>query len=349
MAYTVQRVDFVEYKDLLLSLWQRNFQGVNPGRFSWIYEKNPNGPPVVYLLKHEESQSFVGTMALFPRPMLYKGQLIRAYICGDMAVDSQHRSLGPALSLLKAALKQCDKEDPCMLVSFPNNKSEPLTLRLGYKVLGGNCELVKVLKTRKYILRHCNSPNLATFLSWPLDALLRWRYETLIGLRARKYSYELLAQFDARFDPLWEGLKNACFLIGERKCDYLNWRVKESPYGDCRIFSIFEKQNRKICGYVAFHYGDSRASIIDMAFIGEIVNFKMLFFLFSKYIITHGADSVSISIVGGSNLFLEFKNIGFSSRIVKNKAVIYTSFENDIFEKIILDKYWYMTSIDNDI
>lgn len=349
MTYSIQPADLTEHKDLLVSLWEKNFQEVSPGRFSWIYENNPNGPPTVFLLRHEESQLFVGAMALFPRPIMFKGQSIRSYICGDMVVDNQHRSLGPALSLFKAALKQCDKEAPCVLLSMPSRKSQPVALRVGYEVIGDFCEFTRVLKTRKYLLRSFKSPVIAAAFAWPLDAFLRWRNEVFLITKARGYDFEILSCFDERFDSLLERLKNDFVFIGERNRDYLKWRTRDSPYGTCDIFSIFTKKDKVTCGYVAFYRNDLRVNIVDMAFCEGVLGMQILLTLFCKYMQTQAPDSMSISLTSNPVFLLGLKKIGFAMRGVKNKAVFYASFDKNTIINDILNCNWYLTTADNDI
>ena len=349
MAYTIQVADLKEHQELLVSLWEKNYQGVNLERFSWIYENNPNGAPIVFLLKHEEGQSFVGAVALFPRPLFYRGRTIPSYICGDMVVDSEHRALGPALSLLKAAVKQCDKEDPCILVSFPNEKSKPVALRVGFKVLGDNCEFVKVLKTRDYLLRYCKTPILVDFISWPLDTLLRWRYEHFLGIRARGYDYDVLSEFDTRFDPLWSKIDKNLVFTGVRSRGYLNWRIKDSPYERCEIFVLYARKDKDICGYIAFHCSEVRANIVDLTSSIDTPEFNMLFHLFCKYMKNKGMHSISISLASSSSISSMIKKLGFSMRGFINNVVVYSSFDTNRLVEDILCGKWYLTPADNDI
>lgn len=350
MSYSIQLADITTHKEIVISLWKGNLQDVIPERFPWIYENNPNGPPKVFLLRHEESQTFVGAISLFPRPMFYKGKIVTSYICGDMVVQSQHRSMGPALILLRAAIKLCDQEDPCILVSLPNEKSQPVALRAGYKILGEYCEFVKVMKTRRYLLRYLKSQTLAALFAWPLDVFLHCRYVTFVNaIKIRKYGYEILARFDARFEFLFNKLNLNYDLIGSRNSDYLNWRLEQSPYGGCHIFSIFDKSDGIICGYIAYRYNSIRAQIVDIAFAGDDKDFHILLFLFSGFMTNNGADSISISYAGDNNMQSIMNHLGYYKRGVNNKVVIYSSLDNNNSTDSISQNNWYLTKSDNDV
>jgi hypothetical protein len=349
MVYSTQKARLNEHKDVLITLWGKNFHGLNAGRFSWIYKNNINGTPVVFLLKHEESQTFVGTLTLFQRIFCYKGQRVKAYICGDMAVNSQHRSLGPAVSLFKAAVKQCNGDSPCILLSFPNEKSEPVALRTGFKVLGEYSELVKVIRTRKYLQQHLKVRFLNNVVALLLEVLLRLRFDTFFFGNLGHYSFEVLPCFDQRFDEFWETIKCSYDFLGERDCNYLSWRVGGSPYSENRIFTLFSLKDKKIKGYIAFHLDEGRVIVDDIFCCLDRKIFQVLIFLFSRNQRMNGADSISISFAGNHTMLSGFKNRGFYFRGVISKVVAYASFGGDNFIKNINGGEWYMTSADNDI
>lgn len=350
MSYSTLPADLTKHKELLISLWQNNLKDVSPERFSWIYENNPNGQPKVFLLLHEESQAVVGAISLFPRPFVYQGKTVKSYICGDMVVESQHRSLGPALILLKAAIKHCDQEDPCILISLPNEKSKPVALRVGYKILGEYCEFVKVMKTRRYLLRYLKPQALAALFAWPIDVFLHCRHDIFINaIKSRKYKYEIFEQFDSRFNYLLNNLKSNYDLVGLRNIDYLNWRLVLNPYGKCKIFSIFNKTDKNMYGYIAYRYHSLRANIIDIVFAGGDKGFHILLFLFSGFMMNNGADSISISLAGNDNIKLNMNSLGYYKRSIKNKVVIYSSFDQANIVDIVNNSNWYITKTDNDV
>jgi hypothetical protein len=87
MSYFITKADSKEFKEALLSLWHRNFVRMPNGRYGWIYENNPSGPPLVFLLHHDESNAIVGGISLFTRSAYLKGKPVPEWILGDLVVD----------------------------------------------------------------------------------------------------------------------------------------------------------------------------------------------------------------------------------------------------------------------
>lgn len=349
MSYVIHKADLITHKSSLLELWRRNYGHVVEGRYEWMYERNPAGNPIVFLLYHEQSETYVGSISMFPRA-LYVGQKItKAYICGDMVVDTQHRSLGPAIKLLKATITQCQQENPCVLISVPNDKSEPVTLRVGFKKLDDFVEMTYVLRTKKYLMRHIKSQFLAGVMAFPLDWLICLRYEIFTTLHAKNYHYELVETFDHCIDQTFDAGLDQYSFIGVRDSKFLNWRVSSSPYNKHGIFLLKTKNNNQACGYIAFTQGDNRAHIVDFSSDGKEKTIKMLFLLFTRYQRDQECDSISLDIAAHQSLLGFIKERGFSLRGRKNLIVTFSSLAELDLTKLVDTKPWYLTAADNDI
>jgi hypothetical protein len=236
-----------------------------------------------------------------------------------------------------------------MLVSFPNAQSTPVTLRVGFTAIGDNCEFVKVIRTRSYLFRVCKIPALADVLSWPLDVLLRWRYEWWPGIGGRRYAYDVLQGFDTRFDALWATLADDVALAGVRNREYLNWRVTDSPYGSHEVLALRARHDRGIRGYVAFHCGERRADVVDIAGWAGEADARALLTLFSRCMRQRGVESISLSVAGSSHLRSHLARCGFFLRGVRNTAIVYASFGATTLTDATLGGTWYLTPVDNDI
>jgi GNAT superfamily N-acetyltransferase len=348
VSYCVVPGDIIEHKSTLLSLWDRNFQGVVDGRYAWIYENNVNGVPTVFLLKHNSSGSFVGALSLFPRDFFRKGIKIKGYICGDMVVDKEHRTLGPAVSLMKAAIRKCREEDPCILLTFPNDKSEVVALRVGFKKLGDYLEMTKVIRTQRYLERHISSKIVAKVFSMPFDLALRLRHEIMKPYSTKNYSYKIISKFDQKFDNLWKSMMENFSALGARDSKYLQWRIKDSPYHCHKIFTMFSDNETKLLGYIAYFVMKNRVQIVDFAYAGEKSNFHYLFCGFTEHQRQQGIDSFVVGVFGDTSLIKAFRERGFSLRGVKYKVITCAS-TNDLDLLTEADGNWYMTAADNDV
>ena len=101
MTYTIRIADIHKDKQALLSLWKNNLESSFEERYEWIYQKNPTGPPRCFLLCNEGNDAIVGAITLFPRNFSIQGRLVSAFVCGDLVVERGHRTLGPAIKLIK--------------------------------------------------------------------------------------------------------------------------------------------------------------------------------------------------------------------------------------------------------
>ena len=99
--YTIIEADVWKNKEDILQILKRNLKVASTQRYEWNYENCLYGAAQCWLTKNENSNSFVGTAALFPRKIIINRKPVFAGIAGDFAVDKKYRAYGPALKLLK--------------------------------------------------------------------------------------------------------------------------------------------------------------------------------------------------------------------------------------------------------
>jgi len=349
MSYSVVKADLSQHKKELCDLWQRNFGDVKAGRYEWIYEKNPGGVPTVYLLKHGVSGDFVGAISMFPRSFYLHGKKTKGYVCGDMVVDTKHRALGPAAMLLKATIKQCQEEDPCALVSFPNKKSEPVTIRTGFKSIGDYVDLTHVIRTKTYLKRYLSGNFICQVLAWPLDFFIKIRYVLKANVKTEDFTYDFVDRFDHSVDDLYGSQSTNIDFSGERSNTYLYWRLCETPYDKYKIFRLLSRGQQKLLGYIVYSGEGERVSVIDLFCKNFDDHLTALLYLFRRYQYKNGSHSINVSFSSDSKLINLFVENGFSLRGKKNATVVYPSDSLKIFKDNIDKSSWYLTATDNDI
>lgn len=347
MSYSIEKADLNQQGQYLRELWQRNFAGVPHERYAWMYENNPAGQPVVFLLKYNQRNEFVGAMALFPHMLLVKGKQVKSYICGDMAVHQAHRTLGPAMALIKAAVSYCEENKPCILLSLPNNKSLPVLQRAGFQPLGIYYSLTKVVKTGTYLRRHFKSTVIADSLAFFADRLVARFYKLQSYWFGRGYVIDLVTTFDREFDDFITNASNHFQFVGERTIAFLNWRLKDSPYGRNDILVI--KKNNRLCGYVSCCIRNNRCDIEDIAFDGSYQNLKALMVVFTTQQLQNGIEAITLNIAAPDFLVDVLKNAGFSVRSQENQFLIYASPQDQQTQLAASPGVWYLTTADNDI
>lgn len=349
MTYSIVLGDVVAHKNIVISLLERNFDLPNSDRFSWIYENHPAGPPLFSLLRHEESNKFVGIGALFPRNIIIDGRLVTAFIAGDFVVDKDHRSLVTARMLIKAAVAQCRTMDPCIILAIPNDKSGLVILRSGFKILASSPVMVCVLRTGRYLRRTLGRRILTNLLAAPLDAAIKLRLVYFSLFVSSQYVHEIISHFDERFESLWATMGKGFSLIGQRDNIYLNWRIGESPEGQNQIFTLLCGREGTVLGYVSYLISKGRVSVTDLAFDGDWKNFRILMTRFCTYHSQLGTDSIVLSFVCCDNLIRQLKKIGFMVRGGLKQVMYYPSSEQVDAARYLLTGDWYLTPVDNDV
>jgi hypothetical protein len=349
MSYSIIQADLKEHRNEIISLWKRNFQGVPEERYSWIYENNPSGETLCFLLRHDENDSIVGAASLFPRRILINGVYVNAAIGGDFAIDKKHRSLGQGLSLIKSFISTCEGEQFDLLYGFSNENSEPVTMKAGYVVLGEVIQMTTLLKSYHHIKKYINLPLIASATSSIIDSFILFRliinYKKIKGL----YSFEILSSFDDRFDDLWKKISNQFSFIGERTGSFLSWRFKESPYNKYDIFTLTSKDHHNIYGYIIFTVHEKRAQISDIGFLNDNKILDVLLNIFFRYQRQQGIESIAMSIGADPVLINQINKNGFSIRNRRGKIVIYISSKSSLSLQDVKKGNWYITSGDNDV
>ena len=106
MAYSIKRYNRQKDKEGLIGLWQNGLNEPSLQRYEWLYEYNNEELINTWLLFHDQEKEPVGCASLLTRDFLGKKSTIKVGINCDMIIAQKHRTLGPAVMLLKTILKE---------------------------------------------------------------------------------------------------------------------------------------------------------------------------------------------------------------------------------------------------
>lgn len=347
--FSITIADLKNDRDNILALWKRNFPNISEKRFSWMYENNPAGAASCLLLNNPKENSVIGATALFPRRIFINGKPILSAVGGDFMVDKEHRSLGPALSLQKAATTLCDDEIFNLIYVIPNKNSGPVVQRAKYKVLCDMVNLTKPLRSYYQLKKHFDIPVVTKMVSKPVDLAMRIISKENYYKKHDDHTFELPLSFDERFDELWKEVSSVLPVIGERSSSYLNWRFSSSPHKEHYIFSLVQKQSKNIQGYIVFHISESRVCIDDMLCLDMDETLDCLLSKFLSVQRKKGMDSVTTS-YGGTPAFInKFQEHGFSIRGGEDKIMVYVPSGSPHLAQLMNAESWYLLPGDKDI
>jgi hypothetical protein len=234
-GYAVDAADLVRDGDAAVAVWRASLGNADgrAAKLDWFYLAAPDGA-LLQVLRHGAMRRVVGTAGVGWRRMQAGGRLLRGGLLADMAVLSDHRMLGPALSLQRAA---CDRAlaEGDLVYGFPNPNAIPVVKRLGYAHAGDMVLHVRPLRHAPYLARRLPGP-VAAVLGAALDLATqlrdRWRMRWPSG-SARAHWRDALPPDAALPEP-----GNGSPLQGVRSHAALDWRFRRSPLAHFRYLEV---------------------------------------------------------------------------------------------------------------
>jgi hypothetical protein len=324
--YEVRQADPVEVRDDLMRVWGNNLPVEDVARkFDWFYREAPVCPETVFVLDvsdNDEPARIVGTSGVGIREFSVNGEMIRAALLADLAVDTEHRKLLPALKLTRASHEYSLKQHP-MLYGFPNQKAVGVFRRAGYKQLGSMARYARVLRHSGYIDRLAENDRvpawvgrlasgrvLHSILGASADALRLAQLSPQLAHAARKFELEWLDDGDARIDALWEACKGEYRVIGRRSAAFLAWRFPADE--GHRIVALVPRNTSDLRAYAVVHREGEVAHIRDL--FGFPDDLQSLLERLVPPLYAEGATSMSMRYLGSSRVTESLEASGFSRR-----------------------------------
>jgi len=345
--YSIIKADIRNNRDDIFPILIKNLQEPSSDKYVWAYIQCPYGTAQCWLAKHEQTNTFIGTAALFPRVILVKGEPVYAAIAGDFAVDIHHRSLIAALALQREIQSKITDTGFRIIYGLPNKHSKGILLKIGYKKIGRFSHFIKPLKSEYKDNKHLHSLLRLKIFAGAVDILIKGfskenRYKTPL-----KYSVITPDHFDERFDAFWNTVSRHFTIIGERTSVFLNWRYLESPVREYKIFCLVNEQN-DIIGYIVYFLENNMCHITDMLFEPSAEIISSLLAEFSRFMQKKGAGSISVDYLGGCLLEKKLREFNFLPINSEADLIIYgpgTAVTIDLLNK----ENWHFFAGDNDV
>lgn len=347
--YRIIKADIEKNRDDLLPVLKRNLKDISGERYVWNYTASPHGHAHCWLASEEGSGRYVGSGSLFPRRMYVLGKAVCGAIAGDFAVDKEHRAYGPALRLQRTILSAHKDNGLEFIYGVPNKLSEPVFLRIGYSELGKYSRFVKVLKAEYKHKQYLPPAPVTRIFSGIIDLGLKGVSKESRYRRPRNVSIEMPAFFDERFDLLWKKVLSRVRVVGERNSGFLNWRYKESPHHDYRIFTLVGHK-QYIDGYIVYYTENNVCYIADVLFDDAESVRDPLFAEFILHTRREGIGSISIRYLGGGLLAGQLRSFGFF--LVKeedSRVLVYSDKTSPLTPFLLQGDNWYFLEGDLDI
>jgi hypothetical protein len=228
--YWVRQVEIGAHAEAITALWSRCLRSLTPqsafGRLQHRYLRNPAGSGATLLLQAEDDTAEVaGVQCLHARVVHHQGRVWRVAGMADYAVSEAHRTLGPALQLMKQGLAVARAQYD-WVYGLPNEKSEAVCKRSGLQKLGSIGRWTRLVRSRELLQRWLPAP-LAALLAPVADLGLLLRDAMRLG-GADALRWEEGHRFSSALDTVWQQ-RSAELVLSERSRAMLEWRFSNEP------------------------------------------------------------------------------------------------------------------------
>lgn len=315
-SYHVEFGDMQRDKDKIFSLWQNNglaTRAMPDSLYSWAFKKNPFGEGLLLVLKHSPSNDIVGTIGLILKQMKVCGSTILSGRVAFFAVDSNHRSLGPAIMLQKSIINEAKKLDVCLLYTMTPPDLVKIIGRLKYKSIGELDVTRRLVSPSKLIDKYIPFKPFNRILIYTANLGFN-----LISIKkaARRGNmrYKRVYKINSHFDKLWEHSLCHNPFTTERSSSFLNWRFSDNPIFKKEYFCYtLTKSKETVIGYVIYYLQDNWAIIVDLFTDGQDETLDYLISEFTAQLRERGLSSVLLYSFGCNELLKKIKKCGYGN------------------------------------
>ncbi|MEE8106617.1 MAG: GNAT family N-acetyltransferase [Planctomycetota bacterium] len=221
----VREADPVADREAILKVLSSGLpEAASARRLDWLYLSNPDGRALVWLAEDAETGEPIGTSAGYPRSMVVDGQRVAALNLSDFAIDAKHRSLGPALKLLRASLEPMKDGRFVFSYDYPSAAMLAIYKRMGGHPLAETRRWVRMVSVRGKVKKKLGTGVVGGIATAAGDAALRARDSMLkrqnLTLELCDGEFEDLGRFHEEHAP-------AAHVFGLRSAAYLRWRYAQ--------------------------------------------------------------------------------------------------------------------------
>jgi hypothetical protein len=370
VTYRVEPVVPEAARRELTRLWSANLiaAGDVERKFEWLYREAPDRPASAFLLAAQDGveESWVGTAGVGVRRVRAGGRELRAGLLADLAVDKDHRTVAPALALVRAVKAWVFGDGGFDLAyGFPNRLAEGVFKRVGYAPLGTIGRWARVLRHAAYaprikqarlermpaalkrvVDRAVDVPVIAAVAGGAVDAVQLARAAPSAMQAARRIELDWVDVADERIDAVWDAAKDEYEVAAVRTARFLTWRFPAAP--EVSVVVASARGGGPVAYAVVEQGGDGVAHLRDLFGTREAVSGLLDRLPPALYV--RGAHSVSIRYLGDPWLVAALEARGFSRRDSSRVITIGVSPELDDASKAALAdaNSWHLTDADED-
>jgi hypothetical protein len=309
MSYEILKADIQKDRQAILDFWNSHNDKPLDEKFDWFYQSNPDGPATTYLVKHSDTPGYVGIASVFPRKFQFKEESFTAGIQGDFFIQSNHRSFGPALMLIRAIVNSLEDSDLDFLYCFPNRKAEPIFRRAGYEYLGATKKYTRLFDIRRLLAEKTPIPdNLASAISPIANLLVNFKYPDMWTFNFGRFETGITNKLDFDIDHLSTQYHKSWFSSHKTR-SYLEWKYEQDPDDDNKFFYLKDNSGRVVGCIVYCHEENNLVHIREILHTEDQYTLSSLIGLFYKKIRQSNCEYVYAQIYENSGILRTTNNL----------------------------------------
>jgi len=324
VRYSIAEADLSQAGPAIVAVWIRNFVGYDAqgalAKLRLGYVNNPAGLGSVLLVHADGQPELQGTLGVHPRTFHLGSRTRRAAGLADFAVNEEHRSLGPAMMLLRGA-ERAGASQFDLIYGIPNARAAPVFAAAGFKRVGSMRRYALLLTSRERLAKRvpdalalCLAPVVDRILDL-LDWTRNLRAAGALHCRAEDWSSKA-------FDEIWQR-KSSALLLSERSGRMLQWRFAAPGRREWRV-CLAQDDEGTDRGYIIWR-GNAGAVEIGDFFADEPSKWTTPLMLgFSRHVKRLGYRSISVQFYGDERVSDGLRKAGMVLR-TEQRSVFLTA------------------------
>lgn len=312
--------DLADARSATIQAWRDNLSGpdeVHGQRFDALFERSPYGAPALRFLEDGRSRRKVGVALLAPRMMSLGDDRVRVGVVSHLAIDAEHRSLGPAVMLLEALLVAAEGRFD-FIYGLPRNSegADAALKRAGLRPVGIMERHVKVLRHGHYLGRRMPS------VLGPAADLTGWVVDLADRLRESPHraalKVEWVATVDARMDEIWSRSGPGMALTATRDTRMLGWRFDQSADPGTRYVMVSDAHSGEARAWFACEVDPKWPHTLDVQDFWSADGGGRPTLALVEALVRHarkeGYAAISIHVCGSDGCMQPWRSAGFVER-----------------------------------
>lgn len=345
MSYVATVVNLQDWQDAICALWLNNLpiQSTDQAhiKLDQGYAHNPAGQGAGVILQSDESPALIGVIGLHPRQLLMGERCLAVANTADFVVDERHRTIGPALQLMKAAIAEGHARFD-FIYGIANPNSGAICKRAGMKKLGTLSRFATVLRSKRHAAKRTH-PALATLIAPLIDTWL-WAANTRRHLGNPRRLKLCAATFsDPRIAQAWQDRPRE-LMLSNRDAHMLSWRFARTGHSAWSICLSHNRDGRCV-GWVVWRLHNGVAEVGDVFSTAPLTMTTALLAAFNRFARAQGADSVSLEFLGNAQVRRAIQRAGYFSLPDGGQPVFISDRHARAPNSL---SNWYFTGFDND-